>query len=531
MISTASSENDRSLVPSQVTWWIFALGASLRILFFFYSDNAGGDALARASLTAGWINHPALRFVFDGWLPLHFWLMGGLAILIGNVEFASRLLSLLTGVASLCLFWKIARTIYSERAANLSLLVFALYGLHVGYSTTSSSEVPYLFFVLGGLLCFLNYQKSSRRRWIVLSGFCLTMGAAIRTEAWVISFALALALVGLHWEIGRLTFWRSGLLSPLVLFCVTAGSWPIFWMSYSRMKWGNPLFFMVQNHINVMQELAGHPTSQMYRLAFFPGVLLLTLTPVGIVGALYALWLAIRERPGREIAVVLLTVGLMQTYELATAGLATRARYTLTLGTFLAIMAGHGLDRLGQRYFPGARRAFQVGVAAVLAMNLVAILALSERKGPYSEKFASISPRLRFPRYVVEVGDDLRRRLSSGDAVVIDNYNVESNIIAAAAGLPLLQGDRVFEASVEKPKDLEVGLRGFFETKHPRYLVFSSQGTLRPYLALPSGCPSDAAKIEGISFRCLFANSIYTVYEVSYPGSAAPGSATNPQAR
>src|SRR5215831_6091321 len=79
---------------------ILSSGVALRIISYFASSNAGGDAWAREILTADWLQHPSLQMNFGPWLPLHFWLMGGLATLLGgNVKLAGPLLSLITGIA------------------------------------------------------------------------------------------------------------------------------------------------------------------------------------------------------------------------------------------------------------------------------------------------------------------------------------------------------------------------------------------------------------------------------------------------
>ena len=140
-------------VPQGV-WWIILAGSALRIAFFFIGENAGIDALARAQMTEEWLKHPDFRLVFAMWLPFHFWLMAGMAVLARNAALGGRLLSLLLGIASLGACWALAKEVYGVPAAKLSHLAFALYSLHIGYSTTSSSGAPYLFFVLSGMLGF-----------------------------------------------------------------------------------------------------------------------------------------------------------------------------------------------------------------------------------------------------------------------------------------------------------------------------------------------------------------------------------------
>jgi 4-amino-4-deoxy-L-arabinose transferase-like glycosyltransferase len=502
--------------PSQFTWSILAAGALLRVVSFFLSDNNGTDALARASMTANLIAHPSFRLVFTDWLPLHFWLMAGLALLIGHVELACRLLSLLTGIASLWLFWKIVQHLYSETAANLSLLVFALYSLHIAYSTTSSSEAPFLFFVLGGVLCFLLYQSSGHLRWIALSGISLTLSGAIRYEGWILIFGVGLILfastvagISHRLEKSRL------LVGALGVFCLAGGFWPVFWMSYSWLKWKNPLYIVALNHVNVANTFANNPSSSLYRLMAYPGALFLTLSPLGFAGALYALRLSLRETVDRSVAFLVVLLALVQLYQVSSGGVMPFARYTMTLGTLMAIMSGQGLVGLRDLCFPRSARLFVNSVAAILALNLGAIWVMGSVPWRFAEKFASISPVIKFTGDLKDASISLRHHMSSADAVVIDNYNVQSNLVQAAAGLPLVT-DRVFSVSAEQPQNLRSDLYAFFRAKHPKYLVYSDQGTLRPYLGLPAGCPSKPILRDHMQFRCFYANRTYSLYEITY---------------
>jgi 4-amino-4-deoxy-L-arabinose transferase-like glycosyltransferase len=506
----------------RIAWWILITGALLRILFYYLSDNDGTDALERAALAAKWINHPNWDLVFGGsWLPLHFWLVGGLALVIGNVELASRLLSLLTSVASLWLVWKIARNMYSRCAADFSLLAFAFYTLHIGYSTTSSSEAPYLFFVLAGLYFFLIFGRSSGLFWLALSGICLTLASAIRYEAWVVIFGVGLIVLGPPWRILRITFWRVEHLKSLALFVLTAGSWPGFWMGYSWLKWKHPLYFVALNHKNVAGTLALVQTGlpAIYRFAVFPASLFLALSPLVLGAASYALWVALHKTAGWQIAFLLITLALVQYYQIASGGVMAFARYTITIGTFLAIMSGDGFERIRRRYFPDATRTFYAAIIIVLALNMGIILTLSEAQWRFSEKFAAISPRVRFPHYIQGLGKALHDRLGPADSLVIDNYNEQPNEVEAAAGLPLLNSDRVFDSAAEEPQNLRGDLLRFIDTKGPRYLVYSDRGTLRLILGLLGGCQSRPIITEGMEFQCLFATDVYTLYEIHYLSS------------
>ena len=508
---TTVTENDRRLVPSQVTWWVLAIGALLRIQFFFVSANAGGDAVARSAWTAVWVQRPNLIF-FDRYLPLHFWMMGGLTLLLRDPTLAGRLLSLALGITSLWLLWVLARTLYDGEAANLSLFVFSFYSLHIAYSTTSSSEVPYLCFVLAGMTCFFVYLRSDNLWLLALGGIAMSAAAAIRYEAWVLIFALALILArSVRRELRKRG--ARGQIYPFVLFGATAGAWPTFWMLYVWAKMGHPFYFVNQSSASVKDQLAIAHRSALYLLTLSPGVIILTLSPLVVAGSLYALLLGFRENSGREFSILLIIFGLVQSYTIVSGSLFPLARYTLTLGTLLAVVSGYGLERMSKWFSPRTAAVFRTGVVTTVVLNLAILLSLSETRNRFSDKIASISPRLRFPSHIQEVGNYLQARLGPNDAIVLDNYNDDSNILGAAAGLPLLPGDRVF---VESSQDCSELLR-YMRTKHPLYLVYAHTdfGTLRRCLFLDQRYPQPAI-FASMEFKCVFENRIYQIYEVKY---------------
>jgi 4-amino-4-deoxy-L-arabinose transferase-like glycosyltransferase len=513
-LTSASGQNQFHLDPGKAGSWLLVIGTLLRIVFFFLSDNVGGDALARVSETAEWMQHPGIQFFFGRYLPLHFWMIRALAAPLGDAGLAGRLLSLVFGIVSLWLVWLIALAVYDEEAANLSLFVFVFYSLHVAYSTTSSSEVPYLFFVLAGLAGFFIYRRTGLLWPLGLGGIGLSCAAGIRYEAWVVIFALGLLLViSVLWSLfQREEKWQLG---PLVLFGVTAGAWPAFWMYFVWSKTGRPFFFVSEQSASVKDQLVVAQRSMIYLLSLSPAVIVLTLSIFAIAGSLYALFLALREPPGREFAVVLAIFALVQLHTILSSSLLPLARYTLTLGTFLAVASGYGLERMAKWLSPKAKNVFRLGVAATIIVNPAVLLAMSEIHNPLSDKFASVSPELRFPSQIRDVGLFLQERLRPKDAVVLDNYNQDSNILGAAAGLPLVPGKRVY---VQFAQDCS-GLLDYIKDVQPRYVIYADapSGTLKACMSVP-GDPMQPTTIGSGNIRmsCVFRNKVYRIYEVEY---------------
>jgi len=487
------------------------LGSLLRILSYLYSDNAGGDAGARVALAARWLQHPAPKVIFHVYEPGHFWLIGATTLLVHDVVSAGRLLSLVLGIGSLFVVWKLAGTIYGEVAGVSSLAVFSLYSLHIGYSTTSSAEVSYLFFLLLALLLFFLYlrQEAGSLSYLWLSGFSLSVSESIRYEAWIFFFAMFVALAFR----GR---WANrdsrigGQIVPPLIFGISGGAWPIFMMSYSWHRFGNPMYLVTLNSQRVHEWLASSHTSLAHQLALPPIVLALSLSSPAFLAAIYSLIASFRSRLGAVFAAMVLFFGLIQTYQIMRGSLEALARYTLTLGTMLAVLSGYGIERLCAKFAPNRIWLARSVVFGYLVLNLGLIFGLSESHTSIAGTFASISPRLRYPRRITDVAQFLRNHRNPQDAVVIDDYNVESNIVSDAAGLPLLAGRLDYLASVQN----ETGVLEYINAEHPRFLVYSDRGTLRKWIPLPEGCGTTS--IEDIRFACEFSNQIYRVYELSY---------------
>lgn len=491
--------------------WLLAIGCCLRILFFFFSRNNGGDAFARVSVTADWLQHPSLNLDFGGprWPPLHFWLMALVAQLVPDVILAGRLLSLAAGLASLWLFWRLVSLLYGDWAGAISLAVFTFYSLHIAYSTTSSSEETFVAFVLGGLLGVFAFRNSGNYYALIAGGLSLTAAGAIRFEAWIVIFA-----VGLIFLLGQKArpFPSGGYWNALLLYGASSGVWPIFWSIHSWLLSGHALNGLADNRASIPAQLSlasAHQT--LYELALTPGVIVLTLTPLAVLGTIYALWLSLRNRKHVGFTFVVVFFAIVQLSTIAAQGTLALSRYTLMLGTLCAALAGYGLAELGEKTLGTGRARPLTVLSALMAANLALIVGLSEHRGAFEDKFRSVSPLMQFPVHVEEVGTILLPRIKPMDHVLIDNYNDEPNILGIAIGLPLLAKDRAFYAYSQYGSDPFP----YLNSQRPRFAILSEKGTIGSRLAMPRSC-SVPWQIRGMEFRCVFENDVYRAYEIQY---------------
>ena len=493
--------------------WALLLGGCLRALFFLIANNNGGDAVARAANIQGWMSHPSFSSPVAHWGPVYFYLAGTLGFLLKDAELAGRLLSLICGIASIYLVYRLTRLLSGQAAATLSAFICALAGLHIGYSTTSSSEIPYLFFLLTGLVGFFEYKTSGNFPPLIWGAICFSVAAGIRYEAWLFFPVLCLLLVGrpTNFFHGGLLRGRRGL--GLALFVLLGGAWLISWSAFSWVKWGDPLYAVHVNKTLIQEQSPDALRPLPYRLSLPVGVLLLSLSPLPFLGALYAIAACRKQALARQFIFLSTTFGVAQFIEFWRGAAISNARYTLTLFMLATILSGMGISEFCRTLRLASASRLKKWVFVTLALTQVAILSGSESRIPYNEKLASVSARLRYPHYLKDAAQSLKPRLKPTDAIILDSNNFEDNIFAHALGLPLNTGGRVLVGWATNGEALEE----FVRVHHPRFLVYSDGGVLRLYLDLPAQCAQEE-RVRDMRLDCFYSNAIYRVYRIRYSG-------------
>lgn len=489
---------------------LIAVGALVRIASICFSDNAGGDAGAHISLAAEWLQHPDLRLAFDTYPPGHFWLIGIFSLVVRNVVWAGRLLSLACGIGSLVFVWKISRLLWGDTAAVFSLTACALYSLHIGYSGTSSAEVPYLFFLLVGSYFFFAAVAEARIDLgkMALSGISFSVAESVRYEAWIFLAALGAAEAGVWVYRRHHSLVKS---SPsFIVWLLTAGAWPILMMTYSQRVFGDPMYLVTWNHQRVIHSLASTPRS--HQLLVMPVALLLSISIWVAVAAMIGMAVSLRRTLASVFAIATLLFASIEAYEILRGGLLATARYTITLGVLLCILSGCGFEWVIQKTAPSRFRLAYFFVVILLTLNCVVLVAVAASSSHLADSFASVSPWLRYQPHIAEVGRYLRAHLRADDAVVFDDYNAESNILSDAAGFPPLPGRRAYLAA----KKNSITALTYMNEEHPRYLVFSDRGTLRETFGIIPGCHA-VQRVDKAELHCVFSGQTYRIFELSYP--------------
>ena len=200
----------------------------------------------------------------------------------GNVRIAGRLLSLLAGTASLFVFYKLVRTVFDDKAAQLGLVVFSLCSLDIAYSATSSSEAVYILFVLLGLLGYFHYRQLGEPQTLTFSGIFFSFAPATRYEAWSLIFAVAVLILVSVWRTSRQAPFSKAVVRPFLLFALTAGFFPVLIMINNWTKFHSLIYGVAMNHEWVAEQVAFAHVSTLYRLSLFPAFVLI-FTPIVIV--------------------------------------------------------------------------------------------------------------------------------------------------------------------------------------------------------------------------------------------------------
>ncbi|HKC71662.1 MAG TPA: glycosyltransferase family 39 protein [Terriglobales bacterium] len=493
-----------------IVFSLIAVGALVRIASICFSDNAGGDAGAHLSLAAEWLQHPDHRLVFDTYPPGHFWLIAISWLVVRNVVWAGRLLSLACGIGSLVFMWKLSRLLWGYTAAVFSLTACALYSLHIGYSGTSSAEVPYLFFLLVGVYFFFAAVAEEKIHLgkMALSGISFSIAESVRYEAWIFLAALGAAEAGVWLYRRHHPLLKSS--SCFLVWLLTAGAWPIVMMVYSQRAFGDAMYLVTWNHQRVIHSLASTPWS--HQLLVMPVALLLSMSPWVAVAAIIGIAVSLRRALPSVFAIATLLFASIEAFEVLRGGLLATARYTITLGALLCILSGCGFEWLIQKIAPSRLRLAYLVVVTLLAVNCAILVAIAASSSRWADSVASVSPWLRYQPHIAEVGRYLRAHLRPDDAVVFDDYNAESNILSDAAGFPPVPGRRAYLAA----KKNSMTALTYMNKEHPRYLVFSDRGTLRESFVITPGCRA-VQRVDTSELHCVFSGQTYRIYELSYP--------------
>ena len=493
--------------------FLLALALSIRIAFLFLTSNTGTDAWARYTASLLWGQRPD-HVPSDVWLPLPFWILGGV-LHFWPTESAARVFTLLLGTVTILPFYDVARMVCSPRIAFYASVVFACLGLHIGYSVSTTSEAPALLLLIVGTYCWLRFKTDLKPKWFIASAVALNAAALCRYEAWVF-----IPLIGILTIVDRGSndYALSKRLRTGVAFTLLASLSSVAWSLFSTWKWGDPL---AQPHktawLNVHQPSVLKP-GIIHRLLAVPGDLMGTLGPLVLALSLIGIVIAIKRRsisPSSDLAIIAVVMAAFHSFNAVVNG-ATMARYTLMYSWLFIILCFYGAQVISSKWTPShSRTALLFTAASFVVWQSFLVLGAYYAPCRIADKLGSVSATLPLRCELRQTISWLNAHLSATDSVIVDDFGYESSDIVRFSKVGDLRYFRTPFVAADTGS-LLTELDAFVQANHPGVLVYAPRGQLGRIWQLP---PDEIQhSISGLGFQLseIWQNGEYCVYQIAY---------------
>ena len=316
-------------------WFLLTISFLIRLIYLLCFDNYFyGDATARLFLSWDWSLNPVV-FPNPDWLPLHFYLLGSIIKITGDILIAPRILGLVLGSLSVIPFYLISKKLFNPLIAFATALIFCFHGTHILLSIITLSSVPFLFFTLWGLYFLLRYLEKPNFIAVVSLALCLGAAALLRFEGWMLICFLSIAVVK------NLKQWK---LSLVYLFVVSLAPLWVMYMTYLEV--GNPLRGLIYSDQEVMAYLNIVGTKAVQdifhtSIAFAPGTWL-----IGIAGMVFCF----TQKKNRGYVLLLGAISIIVYNKLLNQSLLPEFRYFITLSVLMLPLFTFGLFQLLERF-------------------------------------------------------------------------------------------------------------------------------------------------------------------------------------
>ncbi|HTZ95299.1 MAG TPA: glycosyltransferase family 39 protein [Terriglobales bacterium] len=498
-------------------FFLFLIAFAVRLVFLEVAPNNTTDAWSRYHYAVLWLQNPThlpIATSSDAWLPLHIWLLG-VVLWLAKTETATRVFTALLGSLTVVLCASIFARIFSRRVGFVSALLLALFGFHVAFSITTSSEVPTIFFLAAGMYGWVRYAADDGRLWLALSGLALGAACLCRFEAWLVAPVLAFMLLPL---VGGSP---EGSLKKAVKFAVVGCAASIFWLFFSLAKWGDALELPHRTmwlNANFRPAVLHH--GMVFRAFAVPGSLLISLSPLILTLAFVGVIAVIARGPSiaRAIAFVLIVLLLFNwwnsiRYE------TTQARYTLLYSWLFIPFAYESLCRLSKRWRWIAGRAAFAGVAAFFVIWQAGIILGAKYAPPVvADRLGVMSPLVPLGHELRALTDWLKLNVHTGKAIVLDDFNWDSPAIARFGNL---DGESTLEIRQQDYADrlfLKATLNQFIATRRPGIVICSPYGPIGEIWKVDSQTQISIGN-PAMMLDLQWQSEHWRIYKISYPAS------------
>jgi 4-amino-4-deoxy-L-arabinose transferase-like glycosyltransferase len=428
-MSEANSPGRTVLVPLGVATIVYAL-------YYGMSTTYGYDTAFRSLMGYHWLQHPFYIYATNEitWVfgPLHCYVNALAVAIFGDPNVGPRLFSTLFAVLSVVPFYRIARETFGARAAYYSSMLLPFYTVLANLAVSGNSEPMALFLLLWALSYVLIFAKSKRIYHALLAGISLTLAFATRYDIWLLLIPVGGYLLARYYQTRSKRLIRAS-----VVFGMVALSFPLTWVIGNQIVVGDGLVFIHQVQKLSASAMAAMNTTHdlhqvVYNLAFLPGVLFLSLSPLVTFISTAGLYIELR-RNLREFNLVLLVLATLIAYFLYafvfTLQTILVSRLIVLHGVFLLIFFGAGLSRARARLRPKTFKALLTTtlITAVLSNGLIAFGGLSE-DGPRA-RLRPISPVVQQPTYMSLAVDNLKLEADRDHSIMLDTKFHDQNIL------------------------------------------------------------------------------------------------------
>lgn len=438
----APAGQPRGLPDSVVVALLAGAALLVRALAFPFSENIYGDAVVRTELAERWLAAPHLITSFNDGVrqfgPLHTYFLAAFLALWHDRENAGRLGSLVVGVLTVVPTYRLTDLLFGRRAAIWACLGLALWGMHIQMSTTAGSEALALLLFALATEALLRGLQEQRFAPLAMAALWLNLACAVRYDVWMYIplFTLGVAAWGGD---------RIAAVTRALMFAGLAVVFPLLWMQGNEKAMGDalyPIHYIDQFHHEWTQAgiaWLGATRMRLWGLVFWPGTLLLTLSPLLGLCALVGAGAALGRRGERLLVVLALVPTVYFTFRAAVLlNFSPLARFAAIQVWLCLPFALAGFERLTRRASTGLRRA-AVAAVGICAVATPAALALESFHvdGGMGQTLKPVSPVTTMPTDQMEVAHWLRDHLPATDTLLLDFDDAYTDIgVAFFSNIP-----------------------------------------------------------------------------------------------
>jgi 4-amino-4-deoxy-L-arabinose transferase-like glycosyltransferase len=321
-------------------------------------------------------------------------------------------------VATVFPLFFLTRRLFGARAAVWAGLGLAAWGLHIQLSTTAGSEALSLLLVLGAVALLARAREEGSAASLLAAALCLNLGCATRYDVWLL---VPLGALGLAWGRGTPGLRAAALLAVACL------PFPVAWLlgNAARGDALAPFRAIEAFHRAWAGETAGtwgEPLARLIGAGVFPGVALVTLTP--LVGAWGGLGLFHAARRRRDVRWLAALIGVPTLYFSVRAGLlfdfVPLARFAVNPVALLLPFVREGFLAVSGGWGRAARGAL-LGATALLLVAIPAAVGLAtyRQEGGLRDSLRPVSPISTNPPALMALARELGARLGPREGTLL----------------------------------------------------------------------------------------------------------------